>query len=278
MTTQSKVVFWNIWGHRYADGIHDFLAEHNDADVFCLTEVTDASLQQIAKNGSNLVYTGNEAAAQVDGLAQLRTCFGDDREIFYDTADYRTWTCEQTRARFNRVGFGSALLVKSDVTIVDHGSELLDFDDDEIKSRVLQWLVYTKGNTCYLLAHIHGVWIRGNTKGDHAVRDTQSLLVRINLARIANMYDVDKIIFGGDLNLDINTKAIKSMEGEHYRNLIREYGVNNTRTELYRHLGLEGYSMYADYVLVSNNVEVDSFRVHNTVLASDHAPLIVQFS
>lgn len=280
MSNKSKVIFWNIWGHRHADDVHAFLAKHDDADIMCLTEVTDCSEQEIVFNGQNLVYTGHttgELAAQVDGLAQLKTQFGDNRDITYCTADYRNWKCEKTSARFSKVGFGSVLMVNTGVTVVDHGYELLEFEED-IKSRVLQWIVYTKGETSYLLAHLHGVWIRGNTKGDHAARDKQSLLVRIALMRIANMYEVDKIVFGGDFNLDINTKAIALMEGEHYRNLIKEYGIENTRTAAYRNFGTEGASMYADYVLVSQNVSVHSFKVDTDTSASDHAALLVEFS
>lgn len=278
MNSQSKVLFWNIWGHRNADSIHAFLEKHRDADVFCLTEVTDINASEIEKNGYNLVYTGDEVAAQVDGFAQLGAQFGDKRDIWYNTADYRKWKCTKTAARFERVGFGSVLMVKSDLDAINHGHELLEFAGADVKSRVLQWVVYTKGETCYLLAHLHGVWIRGNTKGDHEVRNQQALLVRVALIRLANMYDVDKVIFGGDFNLDINTNALALMEGEHYRNLIKEFGVTNTRTAAYRNFGLKDHTMYADYVLVSRNVDVESFEVRDEVQASDHAPLIVRFS
>lgn len=281
MIDQSKALFWNSWSFRNADGIYALLKQHSDADIFCLTEVTDIDEKEIIKNGHNLAYTGlasGENAAQVDNLAQLRSRFGDSREISYMTADYRKWKCLETGSTFNGVGFGSALLVRSDVAIVDSGHEVLKFEDENIKSRVLQWIVYTKRETCYLLAHLHGAWIKGNTKGDHEVRTQQSLLVRLALVRLANMYDVDKIVFGGDFNLDINTNALTLMEGEHYRNLIKEYGVTNTRTVAYRNFGVEGESMYADYVLVSKNVTVHSFEVADEVLASDHAALIVTFS
>ena len=92
------------------------------------------------------------------------------------------------------------------------------------------------------------------------------------------MYGVDKIIFGGDFNLDINTNALRLIEGEHYRNLIKEFGVTSTRTKAYRDYNKDGVSLYADYVLVSQNVNVRSFQVHNETLASDHAPLVVEFS
>ena len=281
MIDQSKAIFWNSWSFRNADGIYALLEQHSDADIFCLTEVTDIDAKEVAKNGHNLAYTGlaaGENAAQVDNLAQLRSRFGDSREISYMTADHRKWKCLETGSTFNGVGFGSALLVRHDVAVVDSGHEVLKFDDANIKSRVLQWVVYKKNGTCYLLAHLHGVWIKDNTKGDHEARSRQSLMVRLALVRIKHMYDVEKVIFGGDFNLDINTSALQLMEGDHYRNLIKEFGIENTRTAAYRNFDVEGESMYADYALVSNNVTVHSFAVADGVLASDHAALVVEFS
>ena len=90
MIDQSKAIFWNSWSFRNADGIYALLEQHSDADIFCLTEVTDIDAKEVAKNGHNLAYTGlaaGENAAQVDNLAQLRSRFGDSREISYMTAD-----------------------------------------------------------------------------------------------------------------------------------------------------------------------------------------------
>lgn len=281
MNTQSKVIFWNIWGHRLADGVHDFLEHHShDTDVFCLTEVRDVDSVQLSRLGTNLRYSRGfgEQAEQMNGYQQLRERFSDTHALHYISATRDTCTCDQNRVKFKDSGFGSTLMVKSDLVVIDHGHELLEFDGEDVKSRVLQWVVYTKGETCYLLAHLHGAWIKGNTKGDHEVRNQQALLVRVALIRIANMYDVEKVIFGGDFNLDINTNALQLMEGDHYRNLIKEFGIENTRTAAYRNFDVEGESMYADYALVSNNVTVHSFAVADGVLASDHAALVVEFS
>jgi endonuclease/exonuclease/phosphatase family metal-dependent hydrolase len=284
MSKKSKAVYWNIWGHRHADDIHAFLKQHDDADVFCLTEVTDISDREMIRNGHNLIYTGNEAASQVNGYQQLKEQFGADRQIFYDTADYRRQTCIQTGAKFNKMGFGSALLIKNDVFVIDMGVHKINFNDSDIKDRIIQWVVYQKGNTRYLLAHLHGVWIKGNTKGDHAVRTHQSREVRHLLQSLMIKHTISKVVFGGDLNLNIDTEALKIIQtGErmgdaHFANLVYNYGIKNTRTLAYRNYNADGHSLFADYVFTSKDVHVDSFKVLNDVLASDHAPLIVEFS
>jgi endonuclease/exonuclease/phosphatase family metal-dependent hydrolase len=278
-SNSSSAVFWNIWSGRYADDVYAFLESHNDIDVFCLTEVTDiGDANEITKNNHNLVYSGDEAAAEVDNLDQLCSRFASRREISYITPDYQDWECIKTGAKFKGVGFGSAMLMNHGVRIIGFGYENLNLEMHNVKSRVLQWVIYEKHGALYLVAHFHGVWIKGNTKGDHIARSQQSLQVRLVLLQLANFHKIDKIIFGGDFNLDITTKALAALEGTQYRNLIKEFSITNTRTERYRHLGLEGYSMYADYVLVSQKTNVHSFEVQNDVLASDHAPLIVRFS
>jgi endonuclease/exonuclease/phosphatase family metal-dependent hydrolase len=283
--SNSKIVFWNVWSHRYGDTVHTFLNQHSDADIFCLTEVTDVKAAEIEKYGHNLVFSGDEAAAQVNGLALLTHRFGDTHSVFYKTADYREWKCVNTGARFKKVGFGSALVVRKGITIVDTGHVIVDFTDTELKSRVIQWIVYVKHGVRYLVLHLHGVWIRGNTKGDHAARFHQSTVLREVLATLRTELSVEKVVFGGDFNLDQSTYALyllengaEGMSGERYRNLITEYAITDTRTKLYRSYANEDATLYADYVLVSDAVVVDSFSVHNEVLASDHAALVVEFS
>jgi endonuclease/exonuclease/phosphatase family metal-dependent hydrolase len=236
--------------------------------------------KELAKLDTVLCHGGrsDEAASQVNGYQQLKHLFDEEYSIHYSSATRGKWDCKQSGTIFRGVGFGSALMMRNDLSVIDLGSELLNLEMHDVHSRMLQWIVYEKNDVRYLLAHFHGVWVEGNTKGDHAARTQQSLQVRLLLMKLAYMYDVGKIIFGGDFNLDINTEALASLEGEHYRNLIKELGITNTRTSAYRKYGVEGESMHADYVLVSGNVTVSKFEVHNEVLASDHAALVVEFS
>jgi hypothetical protein len=91
------------------------------------------------------------------------------------------------------------------------------------------------------------------------------------------------VIVGGDFNLDINTGALAALEAGlpggklKFRNLIREYGITDTRTPHYRHYDHEGSSKYADYVLVTDTVIVESFGLRGKD-ASDHAHPQTTFS
>ncbi|MEY2665769.1 MAG: hypothetical protein RLZZ480_874 [Candidatus Parcubacteria bacterium] len=276
-----KAIYWNVWGHRNAEEILAFLDQHRDAAVICLTEVTDMSSRELAKLDTVLHFgeRADEAASHVNGYDQVRSHFRDTHDSVYHTASRGKWTCHRHGTVFRGVGFGSALLVRHDVTKVAEGCDNVTLGDDGAKSRVLQWVVIQNEEKRYLIAHLHGIWIQGNTKGDHELRTVQSHRVKSALMEIAETYCADDVIFGGDLNLDIDTSALRLLEGDGMlRNLIKEFGIVNTRTVAYRHFGLDGHSMYADYVLVSEGVDVSSLQVATHVSASDHAPLIVEFS
>ena len=283
MGKSTQVVFWNIWGHRDSKGIHAFIRQHASiTDIFCLTEVTDVADEY----DSALCFNadGTETPSQVNGCVQLKTEFSKMFTSTYTTAIRSDWVCSKTNRLFSGVGFGSMLLVKHGVQIEEVGTTLIEPDDQTHKSRAIQWIVYNKGATRVLVAHIHGLWIKDNTKGDHSERTQQSLIIRSTLKRIANFHGVQKIIFGGDLNLDINTEAIAIIErgsspnDMQLRNLIAEHGIKNTRTKQYRKYADLKETKYADYVFVSPAVKVGEFKVLNHVLASDHAPLMVQLS
>jgi len=57
-----------------------------------------------------------------------------------------------------------------------------------------------------------------------------------------------------------------------FKNLITEYNIKTTRSILYRK-----DDKFADYVLVSPNVQVESFQVLNEII-SDHLPLYINLT
>lgn len=277
-------MFLNTWGHRCAEKLSAFLKYQCDADVICLTEVTDIEQTQIDHHGTNLVYDGpNGLAAHMNGLSQLNN-FSATHTVTYGEGRRRDWDCKVTGKQFKDVGFGSALLVRHNLYVLSSGEEQIVFGMDDTHSKVLQWVVYQKQKQWYLVAHFHGVWIKGNTKGDHGIRLEQSRQVREILTRLQELYVVDKVILGGDFNLDITTESLRilcegeSEESQRYTNLIEAMGISNTRTLLYREFKKPKACLYADYILVSKQVKLERFEVRTDVHVSDHAPLIVMFT
>ena len=78
----------------------------------------------------------------------------------------------------------------------------------------------------------------------------------------------------GDFNLRPDTESVRMLEAAGLRNLVREYGIETTRTSLYDHRDKEPH---ANYAFVSAGIEVRDFRVLPDEV-SDHAPLFLDFT
>ncbi|MCA9366079.1 hypothetical protein KC722_00710 [Candidatus Kaiserbacteria bacterium] len=280
MSSQTTTaVFWNVWGHRKAFEIQAWLKQHlSGVEIFCLTEVTDSG------HGENVVHSStdrNEPPSSLNGRAQLDDLTAHDFGLLYGAAGRDTWSCMLTDKVFDEVGFGSALVYRNDLRVIDLGQKPVVLDGS-VSDRMLQWIVHEVAGVRYLVAHLHGVWIKENTKGDHPLRLEQARQVREHLHHVETAYNVSKTIFGGDLNLALDTNALTALEygagsESRYRNLIKERGIKNTRTKSYRKFSMKGESMHADYVLVSSEVDVVQFSVETEADASDHAPLLITY-
>lgn len=289
ITRHTTAIFWNIWGSRHPTALNRYLERLWDEglEIALLTEVTDTPFDAAIP----LVHTSSRASeppSHLNGLNRIRNALPKHIQIKYDARERRTWNCQmQADVRIPDVGFGSAMLYdRRTIKPIDIGSTtILGANPWDLRPRTLQWIAFQKGSFTYLVAHLHGVWIEGNTKGDHAARLQQSEEVTLWLSFLKRYLEVDKFIFGGDLNLDINTEALRRLERGgvvspplRLRNLIREFDIVDTRTSAYRKHGQAGETMYADYALVSSNVCVHDFTVDTKLTISDHAPLLLTFS
>ncbi len=278
----SNVVFWNIWGHRVPLALQMSLMQFaKKADILCLTEVTHMATPYDPVPAVHMSKDPKEPPSFINGLEQLIETFNREYHVRYHTPKLEHWRCMMTDELYEHIGFGSALLCKRTLTLIDQGEVVLELGERR-KARVLQWIVYEKANNRYLVAHLHGIWLPENTKGDAPERDLQSQLVRTNLIRISTHYNVHRIVFGGDLNLDLNTNALALLEQNgnealRLQNHVRERGYRDTRTPWYRKYDEPGSTRNADYVL-SAGVEVHNFIVHTKNTASDHAPLEFEFA
>lgn len=288
-TRRTTAQFWNIWGSRHPNALNLHIEQAIKAgvEIFAFTEVTDTPFDAIPP----IVHTSTRPAEPVsylDGRGRILATLPKHFKEIYTAPERRPWPCKVNKdVEIPDVGFGSLILYdRNSIKIVASGTTMvLEHNVWELRPRSLQWIVFKKGNTLYLLAHLHGIWIEHNTKGDHASRLEQSVMVTMELHRLAELYGVERVIFGGDLNLDINTKALQMLEaGEavnppmRLRNLVREFDIMSTRTPEYRSFFEPNASHFADYVLVSSSVAVHDFSVLNRTVISDHAPLTVTFS
>ncbi len=291
MLHSTLVGFWNIWGHRLNKELHeelDTMVSIQDIDILCLTEVTHMARPYVPTPKVHMSTNLSEPPMRIDGLEQLVTNFNDRFLINYHSPCLETRVCKVTGDSYHNVGFGSVLMFRKNLYVVAAGDEVFTYTEmtaDGLRTRhcTVQWLVYDSSYVRYLVMHLHGLWLPDNTKGNDIRRNRQSHFVRDLANAISDRYDVQKVVFGGDLNLSIDNAALTILEQgrdgeEPWQNLIKTHGYNNTRTKHYRKFHIESESKHADYAFVSPNVEVHGFGVETTSNASDHAPLLLTFS
>lgn len=284
-----KVCFLNIWGGRRHWDFARFAEDHKDVDVWCFTEVNSLEWP-----GHVLPEERGDFATawEWDGLMQLEhwTMLSDmfkKTHTGWFSAATKTKLVEDfvTKETYENVAYGDATLYRKDISLATWG-ECNIFPGKQRQQtkaypRNMSWVILVVNGKRYLIAHFHGIWIKGATKSDHPGRITQSVNVLSALQQIVGNHKVDHVVLGGDFNLSIETQALGMLENGtiggnlSYRNLIREFVINDTRTPLYRNYNETSH--YADYVLVSREVEVHSFEAP-AVAVSDHRPLIVEFS
>lgn len=171
--------------------------------------------------------------------------------------------------------YGLCIFVKNDLvkSIIDegdvlvHGAKTSGPENYDISpARNLQYLRLKIDGKILNILNFHGIWIKGFGKLDHESRILQSQ----NIIKFIQTLD-GKIFLTGDFNLLPTTKSLQILETElNLKNLITENKITSTRSNLYTKP-----DKYADYTLVSQDLEIISFEVPCCEI-SDHLPMITE--
>lgn len=253
-----KIISLNTWGGQAFDELVKFVSSHaEDTDVFCFQEVFDAN--------SDMKETNGARANLFNDISSILTNFTGHRafvEVGFDYAGPVSF----------HLGFGLATFVRNSLTLVSqeniivHGSanELSGHFGEHPRNVHVLKIKYDDSDPI-IVVNFHGLWRKGFGKGDFDERIIQSNKVREVMAR----YSEPKVLIG-DFNLLPDTQSLNILK-EGKRDLISEFGITSTRSDLYDKPG----SLFADYAIISPEIEVESFEVPR-VNASDHLPLILK--
>lgn len=164
-------------------------------------------------------------------------------------------------------GFTQGIYIKNSVPILDSGT----VGEQEPMIGLGQYVQVMSGHRRFNICNFHGM-SRPVDKLDHPDRLRQSEYL---LTIFDNLNDLT--IIGGDFNMFPQTKSIHMFEQNGYVDLIKKFGVTNTRN----HLAWDRFpdnpkQYFSDYVFVTPGVKVKSFEVPDNEV-SDHLPLILQF-
>lgn len=267
-----KLETCNIWGGRVYEPLIDHLKKQKESiDIFCFQEVYHSPGEKMytrdvsAENNENQFSNVHPARGDIysrlaEALPDFRGYYRSAQQGFdyYGKVDFELY-------------FGLATFVKDGVEVIKEGDIFVYRSkdsavegDNATLGRNMQYVhVMTEGKPV-LISNMHGLW-NGKGKTDSPDRLEQSRKVKTFLDR-----EQGAKILCGDFNLLPGTESLLILE-DNMRNLITEYGVTSTRSEYYAKP-----EKFADYILVSPEVEVKNFEVVPEPI-SDHLALVLEF-
>lgn len=259
----------NIWGGRrevFGKLINYIksMGGPGGVDIFCFQEVFST-------------VSGNAPLWSDDGQARYKL-FADFCNVLPNHCGY--FAPHHDRFDYNGktkffTSFGLATFVTKTIPVIDVGDVFVFGNRNEVdsvhsfsRSRAVQYITVLDehGKSC-TICNFHGLW-NGKDKNDSDERLNQAKNIRAFLDEIPHVK-----ILCGDFNMMPNIESLRILE-KGMRNLVVEKNILTTRSDLYEKRDAEPY---ADYILVSDAVNVISFHVL-WVEVSDHLPLEIEFS
>lgn len=251
-----KLISLNTWGGRAGKAqLLDFFRAHKEVDIFCLQEALSAPYPEVETAGGQ---TMNHDDLMTEGVQQISEALPNHTSYF--KPHYLD-------------NYGLLFMVNNELKIIDEGEHFvhkykgyIPKGDVGHHARNLQYITYKSGLGTQTILNFHGLW-NGEGKTDTSDRLAQSANI-LDFAQALN----NPIVLVGDFNLLPDTQSLKLLEDAGMRNLVTEFEITSTRTKLYT-----GKEPFADYALVSSEIQVNDFRVLADQV-SDHSPLFLDFS
>ncbi len=243
-----KLITLNTWGGPILQPLLDFIsAKGKEVDVFCFQEVY------------------HEADPKIYDYE--RDCFDLFNKIKERLPNYKNYFHEYFKG-----SYGLGMCMTNELNLLSIDDHFVHMHKGFIPegrlghhARNIQIATFEKDSKKYNIVNFHGLW-NGQGKTDTEDRINQSKKIIEALEKLEG-----EIVFCGDFNLLPDTQSLKMFEDFGLRNLIKEYGITDTRTNLY-----DKSVRFADYIFVSSGIEVKDFKVLPDVV-SDHAPLYIEF-
>jgi hypothetical protein len=252
-----KIISLNLWGGKVYNRLEGFIkARAPTTDVFCFQELFDGDPKL---SPGQIAATKKYAGVNNDDVYDLASRIDDTLLPRFNRVISRPYS-----ELGNRLGiFYSKRLpvfAAGEVDIADPVEQEIDGAKSAIGAK-MQW-VSVDGYG--VIAHCHGIWQMGG-KDDTPERLMQSRRLVVML----ETFPGEKILVG-DFNLNPDTKSVAILSKK-MRNLIAEYGVKTTRSNL----ALPSKGKIADYAFVTAGVKVKEFQVLSDVV-SDHLPIYLE--
>ena len=262
-----KLISLNTWGGRIYQPLIDFISQHSkDTDIFCLQEVYNTTAN--VKQYKNLL--------RANFLEELKNLLPNFRVFYFPTLN--GYDPEANPVNFN-LTYGQAIFIKDSINIISHKDYFIYKSSplDALKkdfsnlSTPLQYLSFTFDNKQFSVFNYHGTPYPLTHK-----LDAPNRLKQVKKAKNIIENKKGAKILVGDFNLLPATESLKIL-GQGMRNLIKEYQILRTRSNLSPFYGGPNFQKFADYTFISKKVKVSDFQVLEVEI-SDHLPMILEFS
>lgn len=252
-----RLISLNSWCGRALHPLMQFFKTRAEStDIFCLQEVLHAAPGVMEERHPDEYVCGQLFEKIVKALRDFSGVYA----VFEDDPN------RMSLATFTKHGVPvksiEDFVIYKPINPLERGSEI-------ISARKLQHMIVELNGRDIMIVNYHGLWVNG-PKTDTPERIEQSRSIK----KFMDDFNGPKILCG-DFNLLPDTESMNILE-DGMINLVKEFEIQSTRTPLYRHYANPNEPNFADYILVSPDVNIKEFEVLSD-LASDHAPLYLEF-
>src|SRR3989344_5857958 len=258
-----KVIFLNIWGGQVFEPFMQFIKESaNSTDFFCFQEMLDSP------NPGLTPWKG-----RTDIRKKLREALPEFQEYYAPSHNI----LDKNGTPDPNISVGVGIFTKKGIKIKSQGRMHVQgdpsgasHDDRQGAPHYFQYVMFEHDKKPYTLCNMHGTAYPGD-KLDTEERLEQS-------KRIVDFLSQEKgeKILGGDFNLFPKTESIGMIKKTGLKDLVQEFGIKTTRSELNYKRYPDNIQYFSDYVFVSPGIQVTNFEVPQLNI-SDHLPLVLEF-
>ncbi|WP_306910254.1 endonuclease/exonuclease/phosphatase family protein [Rhizobium mesoamericanum] len=266
-----RIVSLNAWGGKLHAPLIPYLAEI-DADVLCLQEIT----RSVTVSSDWLVYRdGSHILPQRANLfAEIKAVLPTHDAFFAPTARGELFEGETSVMS----EFGLATFVHQSCPIIGQAMDFVhgDFSDKGYgphprarNAQCLRLFDY-RADRPITVAQLHGLRDLAGKQDTPARRGQADALVAL-IRRIWR--ESEPLVVCGDFNVLPDSVMFEALAELGLTDLVTSRGYEDTRTSHYTKEG-----RYADYVLVTANVDVAAFDVVEQPEISDHRALVLEIA
>lgn len=260
-----KLISLNTWRGKFFEPLIDFIKQRSqDTDIFCFQEMQDTKSD--IKN-----YKGIRANL----LSEIKLILPKFQMFYFPVIG--GFDDKADPVDFD-LTFGQAIFFKDSIKVGSKKNFFITKKEDYQNLQKdfsnlptpLQYVDFNFANKKFIIFNFHGI----SHPGDKL--DTSQRLAEVK--KVKKIIDSKKgaKILVGDFNLLPETQSIKIFESN-MRNLIKEFNIEKTRSNLSPFSSRPDFQKFADYTFVSKEVQVKSFEVPQVEI-SDHLPMLLQFA